>query len=1038
VRRFLPIIIITLLALFAAQPLTVNQLTCSDDSAFHIGRAVNLEKLIDTGHPFPRWSPYMAHGYGYPFFNYYAPLTSYVLVALHKLGFIYPLALHITFFLCLWLAGLATYAFTREWFGDAAGVVGGVVYLTAPYFAYDILFRGNLAESFALIFPPLILFTLHRAMNPEHRTQESEAGQSDTNATRLKIGSWSLGFWDLASAISFAALLLTHNATALLATPLFIAYISLLAVLQKNWRTLVRGGLILCLGLALSAYFWLPALLETSLVQTDKLLVPPIFTYYTNFLTLSELFAPPAFVDPLLINPSPAKALGLVAAGLALVGFLTVSLDVSRLKSTLPSPTLRVQTANPNRSAFLIWLFILGLLYSLFTLSLSKPIWDSLPLINFIQFPWRFLSIGMLCGAILAGAIVRWLPTRSWETASAVMLVAAVSHLAWWSPRYCVPFQDSTLATTLRYELDTATLGTTAKGEYLPRTAKFLPDDPTIAQALINNAQPTYLTGLAESNVSIQHNDPLNYQASVRLTQDSTLTFNQFFFPGWTATADGQPLSLSLTPETGLISFALPAGTHTLSIYFGLTPLRLAAIIISILALLVLFPGFLWLLAHHTPFTHFSDSPVSYSQLLLPILSIILLFTLRSTNLLSRSAFDGQTVHLGQTLNANLAGGLTVLSSEYPNAVASDSDFDLNLYLTARNPVASSYRPRFDLADSQGFVWNNGNDALPPRWHKEPPETNFWPLGQYAQWSRRETVLPGTPPGDYELTVTIFDRATLAPDSRIDENGNSISPVTPLGTVHVTRPITPPAASELNIQYPVDHDFGPVTLLGYNQDRSQAAPGDRVLLTFFVRVNATFSATPISNLTFNLFTPAYPSSQWRPGDVWRFQTWARIPPETGSGPYRFALSATAYSAEALELTPIQVTAPDRVFTRPEIATPSDVRFKAAIALSGYDVQTRDNQLHITLLWQALHTLDQDLIAFIHVEDAPGHIVAQSDAVPANWSRPTLGWATGEYILDHRSLPALPAGEYTIYIGLADRITGERFGERTELGVYKAP
>ncbi len=54
-RRFMPVAVVTLFALFAAQPLFVNQLTCSDDSAFHIGRAVALEQLIDSGHFFPRW-----------------------------------------------------------------------------------------------------------------------------------------------------------------------------------------------------------------------------------------------------------------------------------------------------------------------------------------------------------------------------------------------------------------------------------------------------------------------------------------------------------------------------------------------------------------------------------------------------------------------------------------------------------------------------------------------------------------------------------------------------------------------------------------------------------------------------------------------------------------------------------------------------------------------------------------------------------------------------------------------------------------------
>src|SRR3972149_5917206 len=120
-RRLLSPLAVSLFSLFTAQPLFVRQLTCSDDGFFHIAKAVTLEALIRSGHFFGRWSPYMAHGFGYPYFNYYAPL-----------------------------AGLPTSAFVRERWGGPAGVAAAVVYLTAPYFAFDILCRAALAETFAL------------------------------------------------------------------------------------------------------------------------------------------------------------------------------------------------------------------------------------------------------------------------------------------------------------------------------------------------------------------------------------------------------------------------------------------------------------------------------------------------------------------------------------------------------------------------------------------------------------------------------------------------------------------------------------------------------------------------------------------------------------------------------------------------------------------------------------------------------------------------------------------------------------------------
>ncbi|MBI5712298.1 MAG: hypothetical protein HZC38_02560, partial [Chloroflexi bacterium] len=214
-RRFVPLIVITLFAVFLAIPLFTNQTTCSDDGFFHIAKAVTLEQMIRDGQPFGRWSPEMAHGFGYPYFNYYAPLPSYILIAIHSLGFIYPVALHIFFALCIWIAGLATYFFVRDWMNDAAGVAASVVYMTAPYFAFDILFRSALAESFALVFPPLILFFAHRSLTH--------------HASRFTFHVWDLGF-----TLSLSALLYTHNITALITLPLIVGYILLLALTSSR------------------------------------------------------------------------------------------------------------------------------------------------------------------------------------------------------------------------------------------------------------------------------------------------------------------------------------------------------------------------------------------------------------------------------------------------------------------------------------------------------------------------------------------------------------------------------------------------------------------------------------------------------------------------------------------------------------------------------------------------------------------------------------------------------------------------------------
>jgi hypothetical protein len=95
---------------------------------------------------------------------------------------------------------------------------------------------------------------------------------------------------------------------------------------------------------------------------------------------------------------------------------------------------------------------------------------------------------------------------------------------------------------------------------------------------------------------------------------------------------------------------------------------------------------------------------------------------------------------------------------------------------------------------------------------------------------------------------------------------------------------------------------------------------------------------------------------------------------------------------------------------------------------------------VTLVWQALGETDQNYKVFVHLFNAAGGLVAQSDAEPANWTRQTSGWQAGEFVIDTHTLnlrPDLPPGEYRLAVGIYDSNTGRRLqtaggGDRIEL------
>jgi hypothetical protein len=174
-------------------------------------------------------------------------------------------------------------------------------------------------------------------------------------------------------------------------------------------------------------------------------------------------------------------------------------------------------------------------------------------------------------------------------------------------------------------------------------------------------------------------------------------------------------------------------------------------------------------------------------------------------------------------------------------------------------------------------------------------------------------------------------------------------------------------------------------------------------------------------------SPPADDALWPHGYFLRAQHPLRLPASLDSGSYQLFL-------EDIALGSLTVTAPDRVFVQPKVATTLTTPFlnptshQPLATLIGFTIANRQSpNLSISLLWQANAETPTSYRVFIHLVDANGQIIAQADGEPANWSRPTSGWAPGEYISDSHTL-TLPANlppNLTLHIGLYDPATGQR-------------
>ena len=548
-----------ILLLPAIQPLLTTSPTCGYDNAFHLWRAVQIGKCLRQGCIYPRWAPDMAHGFGFPLFIFHPPLTAYVAALLNLAGLSWPLAINATFVLGMLLAGCFAFIFARDLFGQPAGLVVAVAYVFAPFQAYDVFNRGSLSESFAWAFPPLVLWAVRR---------------------------WSLGchrrFLLLAS-FGFAGFVLTHNLFAFLFAPLMAGWVLLEGLLARDWRVTGRGVLAGFLGLGLCTFFWLPGLAERGWVQTDRLLGTWVFDYRNNFLDLKQMLAFPRVVDPAFMNDWPPKALGLLPALFAL-------LPLTRWH----------RLGRPTRWRIAL-LLTSAVGFAFLTLGISRPLWDRLPLLSYLQFPWRFLGPAAFCCALLAGAAVppgkSQFPFRHSQPATRYLLAAATTlclvlgNLGWFYPRHCAPPQDTSIAGMIGWERVTHTLGTTAKGEYLPIWVHQMPEEPALDAAYAAGGPVARLLPKnLPRGTHVLHEDYGAMKATIEL--DSPVSFRAtylaFYYPGWRVTVDGRPVPVAPSDPNGLITFDVPAGRHTILVQFGETPLRLAADALSLLSLAIL------------------------------------------------------------------------------------------------------------------------------------------------------------------------------------------------------------------------------------------------------------------------------------------------------------------------------------------------------------------------------------------------------------------------------------------------------------------
>ena len=145
-RKWAPPIILLLLLLPAVQPLLSGNLPWRADGLLHFHRLAQLERALSFGELYPRWTADLAYGYGFPLFNYYAPLSYYLTLPWRWLGLSVAASMQMGYAAAFLALGLGLYLWAWGRWGNTAGWGAAVAAVYAPYILYHGLHRGALPE----------------------------------------------------------------------------------------------------------------------------------------------------------------------------------------------------------------------------------------------------------------------------------------------------------------------------------------------------------------------------------------------------------------------------------------------------------------------------------------------------------------------------------------------------------------------------------------------------------------------------------------------------------------------------------------------------------------------------------------------------------------------------------------------------------------------------------------------------------------------------------------------------------------------------
>lgn len=309
------------------------------DTWYHIQRMLDIQHQLGAGTLYAHFAGNAAEGKGLPVWIYYSQWIYWPPILLKALGATTLISLKILYCILLIVCCAGCYQLLRLHVDQGIAAFGALLFTTSNYVIGEIFQRSAYAELCSVAFLPFLLVAVHGTLRSSARRP-------------------------MAALVLLAALMiLAHPLSFMNAGLALLAYTVCVAV---RWhvpvRRLVRLAFLFLVALALTSFYWLPAVLETRYVLGAEGVPTPL---EETFLTIPRYF----------------KFYSILSLGFVLTAYAMAAAGGLLLRR---SPERSVPaTTWPLAAGIVVYVFL--------TLRVSEPLYDNVPLLASNLWVWRVL-----------------------------------------------------------------------------------------------------------------------------------------------------------------------------------------------------------------------------------------------------------------------------------------------------------------------------------------------------------------------------------------------------------------------------------------------------------------------------------------------------------------------------------------------------------------------------------------------------------------------------------------------------------------------